>query len=507
MPLNILRLNAKKSQPNDRIVFIKPLKCKDEAIAQDFLERIAAQCRKSEEFSPAPQPRHSHKTLNTHTVPIMKEHHLSVTTLEEYEPNREFVGRNFNGGEIIQLVLKARSGHWLPFNYVQMVMMHELAHCIQMNHSRAFWKVRNHYADQMRALWGRGYTGDGMWGRGALLDTGEFETNTVAEGEELPEHLCGGTYRSRRRRKRGRKAGEELTYQERKQRRIEKKFGKDGVALGADDDIKAKLEKGKRTQAAPRVAGSNRGRELRAAAALARFDQQKQEMKEEEKPEEEESGPSEESDYDDPEDIYAGADDAVDIDGRKLLDTKGNRMVKVCEDESPDDEEAANELKELQLSITKFFGPTMSQDHGHEKQLHAPASTMLGRSQVPSRNVVDSADTNQGPSGEHRRPASTGVDVAQPSESNQAPSAAPKPPIPTSHQGPDVAERTTCTTCSFENEADTVTCSMCSNVLDPGRVPGTWKCQSTSCKDSHFLNAGDYGTCGVCGQRKADLKV
>jgi len=56
----------------------------------------------------------------------MKEHHLSVMSLEEYEPNAEFVGRNFNAGEVIQLVLKARfTGHWLPFDYVQMVMMHE----------------------------------------------------------------------------------------------------------------------------------------------------------------------------------------------------------------------------------------------------------------------------------------------------------------------------------------------------------------------------------------------
>lgn len=56
----------------------------------------------------------------------MKEHHLSVMSLEEYEPNAEFVGRNFNAGEVIQLVLKARfTGRWLPFNYVQMVMMHE----------------------------------------------------------------------------------------------------------------------------------------------------------------------------------------------------------------------------------------------------------------------------------------------------------------------------------------------------------------------------------------------
>ncbi len=44
MPLGIQRLNAKRSQPNDRIVFIKPLKGSDEPIAQDFLDRIAAQC-------------------------------------------------------------------------------------------------------------------------------------------------------------------------------------------------------------------------------------------------------------------------------------------------------------------------------------------------------------------------------------------------------------------------------------------------------------------------------
>lgn len=55
----------------------------------------------------------------------MKENHLSVMSLEEYEPNPEFVGRNFNAGEVVQLVLKSRSGRWLPFEYVQMVMMHE----------------------------------------------------------------------------------------------------------------------------------------------------------------------------------------------------------------------------------------------------------------------------------------------------------------------------------------------------------------------------------------------
>lgn len=40
------RLNEKKSQPNPNIVFIKPLEGPDKKTAQDFLERIAAQCRK-----------------------------------------------------------------------------------------------------------------------------------------------------------------------------------------------------------------------------------------------------------------------------------------------------------------------------------------------------------------------------------------------------------------------------------------------------------------------------
>lgn len=101
MPLGLQRFNERTQRPNDHINFIKPLSSsspQDQKIAQDFLERIAAQC-----------------------YPVMKQHTLLVNSLEEYPPNPEFLGRNFNAGEAIQLVLKDKAGRWLSFKFVQMV--------------------------------------------------------------------------------------------------------------------------------------------------------------------------------------------------------------------------------------------------------------------------------------------------------------------------------------------------------------------------------------------------
>jgi len=69
MPLGWERINVKKNPPNKNIVFIKPLPGKDEDTSREFLERIAAQC-----------------------LPIMNNNHLSVASLEEYMPNKEFWG-------------------------------------------------------------------------------------------------------------------------------------------------------------------------------------------------------------------------------------------------------------------------------------------------------------------------------------------------------------------------------------------------------------------------------
>ncbi|KAG5927658.1 hypothetical protein E4U42_001980 [Claviceps africana] len=488
MPIGIQRLNARKSQPNGHIVFIKPLPGPRERISQEFLERIAAQC-----------------------FPVMRKNHISVMTLEEYEPNREFVGRNFNAGEVVQLVLRsARSGRWLPFEYVQMVMMHELAHCKQMNHSRAFWAVRNEYAAQMEDLWRRGYTGEGIWGRGANLATGEWERDTVRSGEDMPsEHLCGGTYRSRRRK---RKVTAALSYQERKQRRIRAKFGEKGVALGADEETKVKLEKGKKIVARPRVAGSARGRDLRAAAALARFEQQqkggiKAEHDSTAGKDGEEEEKEEEGDDDDDDDFLKGdlgsdsgsdVDDgsslnaadshaAIDVDGTRMLDRQGRGLVKVCEDDAADahDADARTELSQLRDVLSRRAKPGTA-----ARGVTARIPT------VRIKNEPASDDDN-------------GHSPSRPPHTEDAPrTKGPRSPRAESpFMNKDASGRSTastCSMCSFENDTAAATCGACAHVLDAALTPNTWRCADSGCRGTGYVNSGDCGVCGLCGQRRGE---
>ena len=465
MPLGIERLNARRQLPNTRVVFIKPLPGPGAALAEDFLNRIAAI-----------------------SAPIMKAHHLSIMSLEEYEPNPEFVGRNFNAGEVIQLVLKAPySGHWLSFRSVQMVMMHELAHCVQMNHSGAFWKVRNTYAGELRDLWAKGYTGDGMWGKGKTLLSGEYENNGTFEAEVLPRSLCGGTFRSSRRGKRKRKgegAKKALSYAERQQRRIAKKFGTNGVTLGDDEDTRVKLEEGKKPKGKPRVAGSARGRELRAAAALSRFGQQKED---ELKQQEEDSESETESDYEEVE-IKT---EAVDLDGSRLLDREGHGMVKVCEDEDRDNINVKREMEELQ-NINEDEGSRLQAARVKDEEVSTASetevddvpseqSTTVRKSKAPDPTPSTTEDNHQDPlpSSGLQPPGST-VQVSTATEDNII----------------------ACPICSMTNDTTALLCTACSHVLKPESVPDHWQCRSSTCRGSHYINAGDYGLCGICGSKK-----
>ncbi|KAL8771851.1 MAG: hypothetical protein Q9209_002789 [Squamulea sp. 1 TL-2023] len=466
MPLGIQRLNAHQTHPNDRIIFIKPLPGPTASFAQDFLSRIAAICK-----------------------PIMAAAHLSVMTLEEYEPNPEFVGRNFNAGEIIQLVLKAPyTGHWLSFRSVQMVMMHELAHCVQMNHAREFWKVRNQFAGDLRELWRKGYTGDGFWGRGKTLLSEQYEQQGSWEEEVMPERLCGGTFRTRRGRKRKRgMRSEELTYAERQQRRIEKKFGRNGQQLGGEEERRVKLENGKKLKGKPRVAGSARGRELRAAAALARFGAQK----EEEVKKEDIKVASDSDSGSDFEDVKPEKE-AFDLNGSKLLDGKGRGMVKVCEDEDEDDVYVKQEMDELHDLSTMPV----------EKHEEEPPPNNKSQNNL-KHEVKDRSKDHTIGNGFPREISPVTIKREDPPPASVLEPNSPSCKSTTTSREPiTLPTELSCPICSMTNQPSTLLCIVCSHVLQPRLMPGNWSCRSSACRESKYLNGGDYRVCGVCGSKK-----
>lgn len=123
-----LRLNDPNTSRNPYINFITSLdRYPNHADALSILQRLAALFK-----------------------PIMKAHGLQINSLEEYEPNDEFGGRNWNAGENIEMVLRSKLDHtrFLPFGLICYVFAHELAH----NHVSDGMARAGSYADGILML-------------------------------------------------------------------------------------------------------------------------------------------------------------------------------------------------------------------------------------------------------------------------------------------------------------------------------------------------------------------
>jgi hypothetical protein len=348
------------------------------------------------------------------------------------------------------------------------------------------------------------------------LVTGAFvQERELAEGD-VPEHLCGGTYRRKgRKRKRGGQTGSQgedkpkLTYAERQQRRIAKKFGihGEGSALGDDEMIRGALESasGKRHAGKPRVANSKRGRELRAQAALARFGAAKSESVKEEpevKPEpyikQEPEGSETDSDWDDAE--FDGSQSVGETD-----------MIKVCGDEGEDEDGAHNEMDDLRKMSQKPQGDIEGIDPKNSRLDITAATATAAPTQDGTNPAEDHVDSET-----ESETGGAGSTTTQPNETTTLAytNALPQATSPARSNDSIEAEQAstaqttslgqpgTCPICSLVNDPSSPTCMACSNVLQPSLMPDHWRCKSEACQGSSYINAGDAGRCGVCGAQK-----
>jgi len=232
----------------------------------------------------------------------------------------------------------------------------------------------------------------------------------------------------------------------------------------------------------------------------------KEEVKEEasnEEPgikEEQFSGSETESEYEEDEQNVA-----VDLDGHKMVDSRGHGMIKVCEEEDAEDENARKEMEELrqvdlpynreaQRRRSRETAPVVKQENdsssGNEECL---INTPMNDKSVP-KTAHHVSSTEETPPRTTSQPKSANVGVGAVTD---------LPPAQSLSELWESAVATAgCPTCSLVNEKGALTCVACANVLDPGKMSDHWRCQTLSCRRSAYMNAGDCGVCGVCGAAK-----
>ncbi|KAH8081874.1 WLM domain-containing protein [Filobasidium floriforme] len=164
------KINAREVDPNPHILFTSVLERKPNAEqALRMMKALAAQVR-----------------------PLMQRHGIKVNSFEEYPFNKVFAGRNWNAGEVVEIVLRRPDNSFLPMSYLERTMTHELAHCHQMNHGPDFQALWSRLQGEVYHLQRDGYFGDGFYSEGRRLgDSVPISSAERADGQ-VPELVCGG---------------------------------------------------------------------------------------------------------------------------------------------------------------------------------------------------------------------------------------------------------------------------------------------------------------------------
>ncbi|CAE6465206.1 unnamed protein product [Rhizoctonia solani] len=177
MPLH--RFNTKTPSPNPYFNFITSLPSYIDAPnlpsqddAQELLQALVAQVR-----------------------PLCKKHGFNVNSFEEYEYNTVFLGRNWNAGETIEIVLRRSNGSFHNIQHLVQVVCHE-----HMNHLAGFQQLNAQLCREVAALRAKGYYGDGMYSSGTRLsDSAEVAGRGLGASDfDLPEYMCGGAQERQR---------------------------------------------------------------------------------------------------------------------------------------------------------------------------------------------------------------------------------------------------------------------------------------------------------------------
>ncbi|KAJ9092358.1 hypothetical protein QFC21_006858 [Naganishia friedmannii] len=122
------------------------------------------------------------KTVAAQMKRIMEKRKLVVNSFEEV-----LAGRNWNHGEVVELVLRRPNGSFLPLWYLLNVMCHE-----QMNHGPAFQKLNNLIRIDCKEEQKKGYYGDGFYSSGTHLASSIVVEGGVIDAGDVPEYICGG---------------------------------------------------------------------------------------------------------------------------------------------------------------------------------------------------------------------------------------------------------------------------------------------------------------------------